>query len=543
MNVWMKSNVSQVAKVVALAAALTLAACGGEAENNDDNNTTNNTTGNNTSNNTSGTNNTNNTTGTNNSNNTSGTNNTNGGETALLQVLHLSNDANAATVDVYVNGDLLLDDLDYKEGTNFFPVPVGVELAISITPGDSTDEAFGVTLGDDALTADTNYIAIATGSLDPADAGTAQEFTLDILGDVATESDDAAAAELTIYHGALDAPAVDVVVDNDTENPAVDGFEYRDAEVISGDLGGFTLGTIGLFDIYVDANDAFFAGVQTPDLSGLNGGAALVAAIGSIAGGDFEIIAFPASVGEAPEQSAGVVFGGSARLQVIHNSPDPAAAVVDIYTDAAGLGVLLLDDFAFRDASPYISVPSGLDLAIDVTAGDAGNNEAPVFDDVPVTLDPGSTTVAIATGLVAGQDEQAFQLLAAGGQEAGEIEADETAALIVHGIPDAPEVGVGAGGASLVGDATLEFPQTTDAYVTLPASADVAVQLLNADNTAAVFETTAAVPLTAVAGIPVVVLASGTLDTEDDADPGLLVVTPAGAAGDDVIFAPLAPAE
>ena len=110
MNVWTKKNVSQATKIAAFSAALTLTACGGESENNDNNdNNSNNTTGSNNSNNTAGSNNSNNTTGTNNttatnnSNNTAGTNNTTAPATANVQVLHLSNDAAAGTVDVYLS--------------------------------------------------------------------------------------------------------------------------------------------------------------------------------------------------------------------------------------------------------------------------------------------------------------------------------------------------------------------------------------------------------------------------------------------------------
>ncbi len=540
MNVWMKKNVSQVTKIAALSAALTLAACGGESENNDNNdNNSNNTTGSNNSNNTTGSNNSNNTTGTNNttatnnSNNTAGTNNTTAPATANVQVLHLSNDAAAGTVDVYLGDDLLIDDLDYKEGTNFFPVPTGTTLPLRITPGDSTTEVFTFTVPDDALAADTNYTLIATGSLATGDQGTAQEFTLAILGDVDTVASTPTTLDLTIFHGALDAPAVDVVLDNDVAAPVVDGFEYKESATASVDPTAFTLGTIGLFDIYVDADYEFFAGVQSPDLSGFAGGAAIVAAIGSIAGGDFEIIAFPASVGATIEQSAGVVFGGSARLQVIHNSPDPAAASVDIYTNVVTPAVKLLSEFTFLSSSPYISVPADMELTLDVTAGGSADNSAPVLDDARVILSAGSTTVAIATVCLLYTSDQAFQLVAVAGQEGGEIADGETAALIVHGIPDAPTVGVGAGGASLIADATLSFPETSGSYLTLPTTAAAKIQLLAAGVPA--FVTIDEVPLTAINQTPVVILASGTLAADTTA-PGLLVVTPAGAAAETALF-------
>jgi hypothetical protein len=48
-----------------------------------------------------------------------------------------------------------------------------------------------------------------------------------------------------------------------------------------------------------------------------------------------------------------------ARLQVIHNSPSPT---VDIYAGDD----LLLDDFAFRTATPFIFVPAGVEINLGV---------------------------------------------------------------------------------------------------------------------------------------------------------------------------------
>ena len=70
-----------------------------------------------------------------------------------------------------------------------------------------------------------------------------------------------------------------------------------------------------------------------------------------------------------------IAHAGTARLQVIHNAADPAAAEVDIYVN----GDLFLDDFAFRSATPFVDVPSGVELVIGVAPGTSTSASDVIF--------------------------------------------------------------------------------------------------------------------------------------------------------------------
>ena len=65
----------------------------------------------------------------------------------------------------------------------------------------------------------------------------------------------------------------------------------------------------------------------------------------------------------------------SARVQFIHASPYPEARTVDVYID----GVLEIDDLSYRSATPFLDLPSGRLLKIEVTRGEAPNKSSPLL--------------------------------------------------------------------------------------------------------------------------------------------------------------------
>ena len=83
----------------------------------------------------------------------------------------------------------------------------------------------------------------------------------------------------------------------------------------------------------------------------------------------------------------------TAGLQVVHNSPYSAAAVVDVYVNDA----LAIEDFAFRKATPFLDLPSGSDLKIDIRGANSPSNSKPVFT-TTVNLTDGKDYLAMAVG-------------------------------------------------------------------------------------------------------------------------------------------------
>lgn len=124
------------------------------------------------------------------------------------------------------------------------------------------------------------------------------------------------------------------------------------------------------------------------NLSGLAGGAATVFASGFLAG--------TPSFGLFAALPNGTVIAlpltPTARVQIIHNSPDPS---VDVYVG----NTRLIDDFAFRTATPFIDVPADRDLNIGIALPNSmAASEA--IANFPVNLTTDSKYVVTAAGVV-----------------------------------------------------------------------------------------------------------------------------------------------
>jgi len=209
-------------------------------------------------------------------------------------------------------------------------------------------------------------------------------------------------------------------------------------------------------------------------------------------------------------------FAQTARLQVIHNAADPGAVAVDIYLN----GSLLLDNFGFREATPYIDAPAGTPINI----GFAGPNSTSVADTIKnfnVTLTANETYVAIANGVLNPNSfasnpdgrSTAFTLFVkAMARENGS--SSNVDFFVLHGSTDAPTVDVLARRvATLVDNAA--YGDITD-YISVPAASYILDVTPGNDNSTIVASFQA--DLSGLSGGAAVVFASGFLSPVQNQD-------------------------
>lgn len=448
-------------------------------------------------------------------------------QTARLQVIHNCADAAASEVDVYLNGTALLDDFAFRTATPFIDAPAGVPLTVAIAPGSSTnvgDAIFSQTFTlDDGAT----YVMVAGGIVSQSGYFPTTPFALTVFGlgqEVAAGG--AGMTDVLVFHGATDAPVVDIFESALVEATVVDDLGY-------GEFAGYL--PLPTLDLTVQVRDqynsaivaAYSAPLATLDL----GGSALVALASGFLdpamnsnGPAFGIwVALPAGGALVPLPAATVP---TARVQVIHNSADLAAAQVDVWLN----NTLLLDDLAFRTATPFVDVQAGVPFDISVALPTSIDTSGALAK-YTYTLEEGGRYVLVANGIVSQSGYvplQPFNIYVQA--DAREVSNDPTEVdvLVFHGSTDAPmvdvvETGVGAG--TIVNG--LSYGDFAG-YLELP-EADFELTLENSGAPIAAYS--APLATLGLAGNAITVLASGFLDpamNNGGPDFGLWVALPGG---------------
>ena len=232
-------------------------------------------------------------------------------------------------------------------------------------------------------------------------------------------------------------------------------------------------------------------------------------------------------------------FAQTARVQIIHNSPDAAAAEVDVYVNDK----ILLDNFKFRTATPFTTVPAGVALKIDIAPASSTSSAESIYTVSP-TLAEGETYVIIANGIVSPSGYSpapAFGLnVFAQGREVAS-NAGNTDILVNHGSPDAPtvdvvETSVPAG--TVIND--ISYPSFSTNYLELP-TADYVLNVTDATGSVVVASYAAPLQTLGLQGQALSVIASGFLDSTQNNDGPAFGLYVALTTGGDLIPLPTVP--
>ncbi len=341
-----------------------------------------------------------------------------------VRVAHMS--PNAPNVDIYVDGNAVLEDVPFGAVSGYLSLPAGDHEVAITAAGDPDTEVFSGTVTVDG---DTDYTIAATGEIgDMAD----QAFEPLIVEDDNSDLDDET-ARLQAFHVSPDAPAVDITAAGG-DVVLFDGVEYGQSGAVEVDAGTYTVeirgdtdgndgDVVASYEVTLDGGtvySAFAAGYLTPDDE--PGDEPFNLLLSTVEGR-----------GAAPEPT------GEGRVRVAHMSPN--APNVDVYLD----GSAVLEDVPFGAVSDYLTV-SATEHDVEITA--AGDPDTSVFSG-PVTVAADTDYTIAAIGEIGEQADQPFEPLVLE-DDNSEVGSNQSRLRVVHASPDAPAVDVTAAGGDVV---------------------------------------------------------------------------------------------
>jgi len=207
-----------------------------------------------------------------------------------IEIIHDSPDPELASVDVYLNGTLAAEGLNFRESTGRFDVPAGVN-RLAVSPTGTVDTAWSARdiLIDFDLNSATlrlegfDYSAAAFGVRDTMTFS--NEANSDISFSVAqtqarTEATDTNTVDILFFHGGIDAPTIDLILDGQFI-PLVNNLEFGDFSPIYA-----SLPADDMFQLNITAADdnQQIVKAYTLDLSGLGGEVLTITASGLLNG-------------------------------------------------------------------------------------------------------------------------------------------------------------------------------------------------------------------------------------------------------------------
>jgi len=377
-----------------------------------------------------------------------------------------------------------------------------------------------------------SYILVANGIVSSNGYDPVKPFDIYVYPAARESAGDQNVADVLVFHGSTDAPTVDVVEVGVGAGTIVDDLMYSDfAGYLSLPVDDYSL------QIRDESGTVIVAQYAAPiETLGLGGEAFSLIASGFLApennnnGEAFGLYVALTSGGELIPLPAEAT--GNARVQVIHNSADAAAEMVDVWLNDQ----LLIDDFTFRTATPFVEAPAGVDFDIVIqpaSSSDTTNSLARFT----YNLQAGMSYLLVANGIVIpdGYDPvKPFDIYVLPDARESASNAGNTDVVVFHGSTDAPtvdvvETGVGAG--TIIDD--MMYGEYRG-YLELP-TADYVLDIMDENQTVTVASYAAPLASLGLEGQAITVLASGFLSPGSNNDGPAFGLYVALATGGDLI--------
>lgn len=327
-------------------------------------------------------------------------------ETAQVRVAHLSPDAPA--VDVWVDGALTLEDVEYKDFSGYLALDAGMHQVVVVAANTTTPAVIDAMVD---VEAGINYTVAATGLLD--DNSIAPAVFVDDLEPTSGK------AEIQFVHASPGTPPVDITLLDGTKLFANVMFG-KDSTVLPVDGGAYSLQAR-----VANTSTVALSFADVPVDGGMN---YTVYAIGLLGDGSLDAIVAVNMLGDTTPTVD--LTPAMADVRVAHLVP--GAPDVDVWID----GNKELSGVPFEAISGYLPL-SAATHTVRVVVTNTTND---VIPETALTFNPNTATTVAATGLLS--NVQPLVLLDTRDSAASGF----SLVRFVHTSPDAPEVDIVAAG-------------------------------------------------------------------------------------------------
>lgn len=313
----------------------------------------------------------------------------------LARIQFINNCADAAhnSLDVYLDGALLVNDLNFRNASPQLMVPFTVSVPINIGVADQHSNNVNDTFVNlnTQLSPIKNYVIVINGIHSTSGYSPSPKMSLDVF-DGMTLNASTGETDLIFINGSTDAPVMDI---RNNINIVGNDLAYRNFSSKYADFQNNKSHIIRL----TNTTGAKVTHTYRADFTGLNltNKTAVVLTSGFINpannsnGEPFGLWMAVPQGGQLIQLDTSAIQEPIARVQMIHNSPDTAVETVDIYTN----GKLMVDSLEFRHSTTYMDMMAGNQ---NFTFAKAGTTET-IFKATPVSLDSASTNILVLYGI------------------------------------------------------------------------------------------------------------------------------------------------
>ena len=295
---------------------------------------------------------------------------------ARAQFIHNSADVDLGMVDVYVNGNLVIDNIQFRTASPYLDVAVGENVSVAVAPGNSSSASEAYFSAIQNFYSGRTYTYILDGVMNESGYNPAPALTWNVhqgFMESATFLDETL---LLFHNGATDAPLIDVVQTSPNTSQLVDDLSYGAFSEFVG------METANYIFAYTDATGAdtvehYLASFSDLSLQGVSATILTSGFLNPAAnsnGASFGIWLAPASGGSMIELLVVPPPPVYTQVQFIHNTADAQLATVDVYLN----GQIIMNDFSFQQATPFIQMPAEVDATIVIAPSNSENASNPL---------------------------------------------------------------------------------------------------------------------------------------------------------------------